>query len=82
MNNYIQALELSAEAQRHDKGGLATMDRLYLPREAANLLGISLSTLEAWHQAGVGPQCSRFGELFLLKHSDLQRFMTTINKEA
>ena len=82
LDNHIDAIELSAEAQRHDGGGLATIDRLYLPREAADLLGISQGTLEARHQAGVGPPFSRFGKLFLLKYSDLQGFMTAINKEA
>lgn len=54
---------------------IAEADRLLTRREAANVLSLSIKTLEAWALKGRGPKFVRMGTRVAYRQSDLNRWI-------
>lgn len=56
---------------------LANDPNKYLtPRQVAALLHVSIDTLQAWRQKGIGPHSEKIGRLVRYIKDDLHKFVT------
>jgi predicted site-specific integrase-resolvase len=61
----------------------STMDALVVDQQAAaDLLGISVSTLRRWHRDGKGPRAIKMSRLIRYRPRDLQQFVLRCEQEA
>jgi excisionase family DNA binding protein len=66
---------LSVEQTKNQNKDYKTWDNLLTRRDAAKLLNLKISTLEAWATRGGGPAYVKLGRAVRYRESDLVKFV-------